>query len=435
MADTVQTADTPDRPDPLTAPIEAVDTFDATFLQDPYPFYARTRAEAPVYRDPKSGVIMVATYDLVREVNTKPRIFSNKFGERLRAGGINAPDPEEIAIMSEGLAVVDTMLTADPPEHTRYRKLAMKAFTYKRVLKMTEYVGDLVHDLIDAMPEGGCEFKSGFAAKLPMYVISDALGVPRDKFATFEGWSNAFIAQLSGVADKPTRLWAARQIVDFQKYFIGVIEEKRANPGDDVISDLVHADLAEEGDARKMEYPELLSILQQLLVAGNETTAHTITAGIKFLLANPDQYEMARSDPGHTANLVEESLRYLSPTNNMWRVATEDAEIGGLPVKAGDLILLRYGSANRDAAKFDDPDQFDITRENAGDHLAFGAGIHTCLGAQLARKEMATAFPILLDRLDNLRLDESKGDLIYLPSILMRGVVNLNVLYDKRPRH
>ncbi|MEO0981293.1 MAG: cytochrome P450 [Pseudomonadota bacterium] len=427
MADTV-------RLDPLNSPIEDVDTFDAGFLQDPYPFYARTRAEAPVYRDPKSGVVMVATYDLIREVNAKPRVFSNKFGERLRAGGINAPDAEEVAIMSEGWKTVDTMLTADPPEHTRYRKLAMKAFTYKRVLQMTEYVDDLVHDLVDAMPDSGCELKSAFASKLPMYVISDALGVPRERFEAFEQWSNSFIAQLSGVADKETRLWAARNIVDFQKYFVDVIEEKRANPSDDVISDLVHADLAEEGDARKMTYEELLSILQQLLVAGNETTAHTITAGINYLLQFPEQLEKFKADPTLTENLVEEALRYLTPTNNMWRVATEDAEIGGVTVKKGDLVLLRYGSGNRDGDKFDDPDAFNITRENAKDHLAFGAGIHTCLGAQLARKEMVSAFPILIERLQNLRLDRSKGELVYLPSILMRGVVNLNVLYDKAPR-
>lgn len=415
----------------LKCPIEEVNTFDPGFLQDPYPFYARTRKEAPVYRDPKSNVIIVATYDLIREVNTKPKLFSNKFGEQLRSGGASDADPDELAILGEGVQIVDTMLTADPPEHTRYRKLAMKAFTYKRVLQMTEYVDKTINDLIDAMPEGGCEFKANFASKLPMYVISDALGVPRDKFNLFEQWSDAFIVQLSGVADKETRLWAARNIVDFQNYFIEVIEEKRKNPGDDVISDLVHADLAEEGDMRKMEYNELLSILQQLLVAGNETTAHTITAGISYLLANPVQMKKVQEDPSLIPNLVEETLRYLSPTNNMWRVATDTAEIGGVPVEKGDLILLRYGSGNRDSSKFENADSFDVTRNNAKDHLAFGAGIHTCLGAQLARKEMAAAFPIILNRLQNLRLDESKGDIQYVPSILMRGVINLHVLYDK----
>lgn len=427
MADTAA----PAPQDVLKCPIHEVDTFDAGFLQDPHPFYRRLRDEAPVFRDPKNNVVYVSTYDLIREVNSKPMIFSNKFGEQLRAGGVREQDEEELEIIKQGWIVVDTMLTADPPEHTRYRKLAMKAFTYKRVLAMGEYVDTLIHELIDAMPEGGCEFKSSFASKLPMFVIADALGVPREKFDQFEEWSNAFVLQLSGMADKNGRLWAASKILEFQKYFVSVIEEKRANPTEDVISDLVHADLAEEGDERKMTYEELLSILQQLLVAGNETTAHTLTAGIYYLLQNPDQMQRLIDDPSLTPNFVEETLRYLSPTNNMWRVATKDTEIDGVPIKKNDLILVRYGSGNRDDKKFPEGDKFDIARENAGDHLAFGAGVHTCLGAQLARKEMITAFPIILSRLKNLKLDTSKGELQYLPSILMRGVFNLPVTYDK----
>lgn len=427
-------SNTTDTRDILSCPIHEVDTFDAGFLQDPYPFYARTRKEAPVYRHPESGIVFVSTYELIRYVASKPLLYSNKFAEKMQPDRSSKMLDEEKEILAKGWIVADTMLTADPPEHTRYRKLAMKAFTYRRVSQMTEYVEDLVHDLIDAMPENGCEFKAAFASKLPMYVISDALGVPRSQFDKFESWSNAFVALLSGLADDETRIWAARNILEFQQYFVEVIEQKRANPTDDVISDLVHADLASEGDPRKMTYEELLSILQQLLVAGNETTAHTLTAGVKFLLENPEQLERLKADPTLAENTVEEVLRYLSPTNNMWRVVTGDDELGGVKVKAGDLILLRYGSGNRDEDQFTQPDNFDIHRENAKEHLAFGAGIHTCLGSQLARKEMIIAFPIIFDRLQNLALDKSKGDLVYIPSVLLRGVMNLNVSYTKRPR-
>ena len=297
---------------------------------------------------------------------------------------------------------------------------------------MGEYVADLVHQLIDDLPSSGAlEFKSGFANKLPMFVIADSLGVPREHFDRFEHWSDAFIVQLSGVADKEQRLWAARTVVEFQKYFAEVIEEKRANPTEDVISDLVHADLAEEGDNRKMEYVELLSILQQLLVAGNETTAHTLTAGLYYLLKHPKQMAALRADPSLIDNFVEETLRYLSPTNNMWRVATQDTEIGGVSVKKNDLLLIRFGSGNRDAEKFDDANTFDLTRENAKEHLAFGAGIHTCIGAQLARKELQVAFSILLERLKSITISPSQGDLVYLPSVLLRGVLELNIEYEK----
>ncbi len=417
--------------DQARCPLHEINAFDPEILQDPYPYFARLRSEAPVYRDPNTGIVSVSTYDLINKVNTQPKIFSNNFGEQLRSGSTTQIDPDEMAILSEGVIVKNTMLTADPPDHTRYRKLSMKAFTYKRVDGMGEYVARVTNALIDGFAKDGhCEFKSAFANHLPMTMIADALGVPRADMDRFHLWSEAFVAQLGGVAEKNARLDAARKIVEFQKYFIGKIEEKRAHPTEDIISDLVHADLSEEGDPRKMDYSELLSIMQQLLVAGNETTAHTLTAGLYYLISNPDQMTRLKSDPSLFPNFVEETLRYLTPTNNMWRVATQDAEIGGVEVKKGQLILLRYGSANRDDAHFPDADKFDVARDNAKTHLAFGSGIHTCIGAQLARKEMNIAFPILLDRLKNLKLADGKNSFRYSPNILLRGVLELHITFD-----
>ncbi|HWA63311.1 MAG TPA: cytochrome P450 [Caulobacteraceae bacterium] len=423
--------DHPGALDVRTCPLEKINAFDPELLQDPYPYFARLRSEAPVYRDPVTGVVSVATYDLVMEVNRQPLVFSNDFSTQLRSGSTQGIDQDELAILSEGWPVANTMLTADPPAHTRYRKLSAKAFTYKRVEGMGDYVAKVANDLIDTFAGAGqCEFKSAFANHLPMTVIADCLGVPRADMDRFHQWSDAFIVQLGGVSDKAARLDAARKIVEFQRYFVGKIEEKRANPTDDIISDLVHADLAEEGDPRKMEYGELLSILQQLLVAGNETTAHSLTAGLYYLISNPEQLARVKADPELIPGFVEETLRFLTPTNNMWRVATRDAEIGGFPVKAGEMILVRYGSANRDESHFPGADRFDVTRENARSHLAFGAGIHTCIGAPLARKEMMTAFPILLQRLKNLRFQEGKNTFRYSPNILLRGVLELHLAFD-----
>jgi cytochrome P450 len=179
-----------------------------------------------------------------------------------------------------------------------------------------------------------------------------------------------------------------------------------------------------------LDYSELLSILQQLLVAGNETTAHTLTAGLYYLISNPSQMAKVLADPDLIPGLVEETLRHLSPSNNMWRVATREAEIGGVTVQAGDKILVRYGSANRDASHFVDPDRFDVTREDARSHLAFGAGIHSCIGAQLARKEMVTAFPMILERLKNLRFAQGVNAFRYSPNVLLRGVEELHLEFD-----
>jgi cytochrome P450 len=417
--------------DMRTCPLHQINAFDPNVLQDPYPYFKRLRDEAPVYRDPNTGIVSVSTYDLIMEVNRQPLIFSNDFGAQLRSGSVDDTAADEMAILSKGVAVANTMLTADPPAHTRYRKLAGKAFTFKQADGMGDYVAQVTNDLIDQfIGDGRCEFKSAFANHLPMTVIADALGVPREDMDRFHRWSDAFVVQLGGVSDKPTRLEAARRIVEFQTYFIEKIEQKRAQPTNDVISDLVHADLAEEGDPRKMDYAELLSILQQLLVAGNETTAHTLTAGLYYLISNPDQLAKVQADPSLTEGMIEETLRYLTPTNNMWRVATQDAEIGGVPVKKGEMILVRYGSGNRDERHFKEPDRFDITRADSRSHLAFGAGIHTCLGAPLARKEMQVAFPIILERLKNLRFQDGANTFRYSPNILLRGVLELHIAFD-----
>lgn len=419
------------KPDVAACPLSQINAFDPELLQDPYPYFARLRAEAPVFRDPNTGIVSVSTYDLIMEVNRQPLVFSNDFSAALRSGSTQGVDADEMVILSKGWPVTNTMLTADPPAHTRYRKMAAKAFTFKRVERMGDYVAQVTNALIDTFAgDGRCEFKSAFANHLPMTIIADSLGVPRSDMDRFHQWSDAFVVQLGGISDKAARIDAAEKIVEFQRYFVEKIEEKRAAPTDDIISDLVHADLSEEGDPRKMDYSELLSILQQLLVAGNETTAHSLTAGLYYLISNPDQLARVKADPELIPGFVEETLRYLTPTNNMWRVATRDAEIGGFPVKAGEMILVRYGSGNRDDAHFPHPDQFDVARDNARSHLAFGAGIHTCIGASLARKEMVTAFPILLQRLKNLRFQDGRNSFRYSPNILLRGVLELHLAFD-----
>ena len=417
--------------DMATCPLAEVNIFDPDLLQDPHLYYRRLRTEAPVFRDPKTGIVSVATYDLIMEVNRQPLMFSNNFGGQMR-GSMGQMDAEEAQVASEGIQVANTMLTADPPVHTRYRKLSMKAFTHKRVEEMGAYVAKVANELIDGFIEnGGCEFKSTFANHLPMTVIADSLGAPRSDMDLFHRWSDAFVVQLGGISDRAARLQASRQINEFQRYFIGIIEAKRAHPTEDVISDLVHATLAEEGDPRTMDYSELLSIIQQLLVAGNETTAHTLTAGMYHLISDPALLARVLANRDLIPGFVEETLRLLTPTNNMWRVAMKDAEIGGFHIRQGEMILVRYGSGNRDDHRFPDPDRFDAERADARDHLAFGAGIHTCIGAQLARKEMVTAFGIVLDRLKHPRFAKGQGAIRYTPNILLRGVEALQIEFAR----
>jgi cytochrome P450 len=260
-------------------------------------------------------------------------------------------------------------------------------------------------------------------------VIAEQLGVPLSDYELFKSWSDAFVAQLSGMTSPDEELAAAKLILEYQHYFAEKLNERRKNPQDDIISAIVHAKLEDE---LPLDTPEMLSIIQQLLVAGNETTTHSIAEAVLLLIEYPDQHEKLKADPDLIPNLVEEVLRLATPTANMWRVVTKDTDINGVPVKAGSMIQIRFSSANRDEAVFQAPQEFDVTRENARSNIAFGHGVHMCIGASLARKEMEVAFRVLLQRLDNLALDCEPEKLFYPPNVLLRGLSRLPITFTAR---
>jgi cytochrome P450 len=406
--------------------------FDPAVLASPHAYYRALRAEAPVYRDPFVGLYHVATYDRVLEVLRDPATYSSRFAPAMGAGALAglAGDPELAALAEKAYPAVDTMLTADPPEHRRFRGLVSKAFTPRRVDALGPGVEALAEELIDGFAaDGRCELLARFAVPLPLTVIADQLGVPRADLAKFKRWTDGFTAQLSGLASGEDAKEAVRRIVEFQCYFAERVEEARRAPREDLISDLVRARL--EGE-RPLDMPETLSILQQLLVAGNETTAAAIAEGVLLLVRHPDQLRRVREDASLVPNLVEEVLRLASPTASMFRKATRDTVLGGVAIPAGAMLLLRFAAANRDEARFLEPDRFDVCRENAAEHLAFGHGIHFCIGAALARREMQAAFGALLGRLDGLCLAAGSPEPRYKPSVLLHGLAELHVGFERR---
>jgi cytochrome P450 len=413
-----------------TRPLEDIDATSPEILQDPYSYYDRLRAEAPVFRDPKTGIVSVSTYDLVLEVNKKPKLFSSEFGDLLSQGGTGQRDPEEVAISARGLGRSDTMLTADPPAHTRYKRIAMKAFPLARVQAMTPYIAEVSNMLIDRfIASGEVEFKSQFADQLPSIVIIDAIGASRDEIPQFLHWLKGTIGLLNGNANREQRLDYAQRLVDLQRYMVGAMAERRKHPTGDVVSDIVHARVADEGD-RHLNDDEAFSIINQILTAGQEATAHALTYAVYQLLRNPSQLAKVKADRSLVPNLVEETVRHLTPSHNMWRIVKEDTELGGVALKAGEPMWLRYGSANRDEARFPNAADFDVARANAREHLAFGAGIHTCLGMALARQEMCTALPIILDRLRKLRFEDGENSFQFGPSPILRGATSLKLRFD-----
>jgi cytochrome P450 len=414
--------------------MESLEQIDATSpgnLKDPYPYYDRLRHEAPVFRDPKTGIVSVSTYDLAFEVNKRPKQFSSNFATLLGSGGAGSLSAEEEAILAEGLRPCDTLLTADPPFHARYKRIAMQALPYARIAGMAPYIAEVSHALVDRfIADGKVEFKSQFAEMLPGIVIADALGVPREDIPMFQKWVRSAILRVNGNAKPEERPALARDAIEMQRYFLRIMAERRERPGDDIVSGLLKASMDAEAGERSLDEAEIFSIIQQIFSAGQEATAHALTYALVQLLSHPEQLDAVVADHSLVVNMVEETVRHLSPSHNMWRIVKEDTQLGGVMLKAGEPMLIRYGSANRDETKFSDAGQFDVRRENAKSHIAFGAGVHTCLGMHLARLEMVTALPIVLKRLENLRFADSAHPFEFAASPILRGVQSLQLVFD-----
>ncbi len=406
--------------------------FDEKVLNCPYDFYQTLQEQAPVYQLPDTNIFMVTRHEDIKKLLKDTDTYSNNFNHLLKGP---EPAPEVTAIYAKAWEPVDTMITADPPRHKTYRTLVNKVFNAKRVNAMEDYMKNIVDELIDGfIDKGEIDFVHEFTMPLPVYVIADQLGVPRVDLKDFKKWSDSFARRLSQMATPEEQIEDAENIVAFQFYMADMIEKRRAEPKDDMISDLVVTEIEDpdNGEVRRLNMEELHSVLQQLMVAGNETTTSAITGGIVSLIRNPEQMKDLQAHPEKIPNAVEEILRMESPSAGMWRVVKKDAEVHGVKIPKDSLVMLRYHAANRDRALFDEPNDIDIDRGNAGDHIAFGQGIHFCPGAMLARKEMVVAFVGLLARLDNIQLVEEKSDLDYWPNIVLRGMKSVHIKFDKR---
>jgi len=396
-------------------------------LVDPFDYY-REAHEAGVKLEfvAEANAWVVYSYELVSEVTAKPEIYSNDF-----ASLMGAADDEIDAILAEGWDNPPTMLNADHSIHTRNRKLVNLAFSAPRVNAIEADMRKKSIELIAKMAEKGSgDFVEDFAIPLPVAMIAQQIGLDNDP-KQVKDWSDAAVDRFSQLISRERELECARSFVDYQRYMKGLIDDRRANGGDDLLTDLVEARV--EGETPLTD-EEIMSIMQQFMVAGNETTTSTIAGGLLQLIRNPDQMAKAKAaaggrDPKLIQNMVEEMLRYESPSAGIWRVVKEDVELGGEKIAAGSMLQVRYAAANRDPAKFEDPDAFLIDRKNARAHLAFGKGPHMCVGNMLSRKEMFVAFDELLERLDNFQLAD-EGGITVLPNIMLRGVTKLPITYE-----
>lgn len=380
------------------------------FTRDPFPVYAALRARGPVHRVrlPEGHTAwLVVGYEAGRAALADPSL-SKDWG--------NVSPELGIARISSGVS----MLSADPPLHTRLRKLVAREFTMRRVERLAPRVQQITDDLLEGMlPRGGADLVDTFSFPLPIAVICELLGVPFLARDSFRDWSNTALSS----SDKTEREAAAGRLT---QYLVGLLAEKRERPGDDLMSDLIHAADAEDDD--RLTPDELIGMAWLLLVAGHETTVNLISSGVLALLTHPEQLALLRAEPGRINDAVEEMLRYDGPVETpTYRFTTQPYEIGGTTVPGGgQLVLVAMSDANRDPAHFPDPDRFDIRRDTRG-HLAFGHGIHFCLGAPLARLEARIAIRSLLERCPDLALDAHPAALAWRGGLLIRGPERLPV--------
>ena len=400
---------------PQTAPIE-FNPLSPEFIRDPYPFYHRLRAAAPIFRTP-FGPYLASRYEDVALVLRDKR-FGKDFDARMvgRHGKTVFDEPIYAAVRL-------WMLERDPPDHTRLRGLVVKAFTARTVEEMRPRIQAIVDQAIDAvLPQGRMDLIEDFAFRLPVTIICDMLGIPEDHREVFYKSSRDGGRLLDPVPLTPEEIEKGNAgNMMAQMYFQQLFDLRRKTPGDDLITQLLQA----EEDGSKLTNEELTANIILLFGAGHETTVNLIGNGLLALHRNPDQLALLKSNPALITNAIEEFLRYDSSVQMTGRVALEDIEdLGGKKIPKGDSVLCLLGSANRDPAVYPDrPDRLDITRPNVRP-LSFGGGIHFCLGAQLARIEAEVAISTLLRRLPELKLDDAENPQ-WRPTFVLRGLKEL----------
>ncbi|MBT2458009.1 cytochrome P450 [Streptomyces sp. ISL-86] len=397
----------------FTAVFEDLSALGQDFVDDPHPVYARLRAKGPVHRarSAASGEFwLVVGHEEARAALTDARLSNDiRHSSTWKDDGGN----------SIGLNMVQT----DPPQHTRLRKLVAKDFTARRIEALRPRVQQITDELLDAMvPSGRADLVDAFALPLPLAVICELLGVPATDRKRFNDW----YLESTDFA-KPEAAMAAAQAMT--GYLAELIEAKRREPGDDLLSALARSvdDAGEEADRLSTE--EMLGMAFLLLVAGYETAASVLSSGTLALLRHPEQLAALRADWSLLDNAVEEMLRYEGPVETTaFRYTKEPVEIGGVSIPQGESVAVVLAAASRDPQRFAEPDRFDIHRDTRG-HMAFGHGIHHCLGAPLARMQAAVAFRALLERCPGLALDIDPDALTWRPSMMLRGLHQLPVTW------
>lgn len=399
---------------------------DVEVKKNPHAAQHRLREAGPLYFDNTCGMYMVLGYNEVREILSDPQTFSSMTGLLL----VKQSDTQEKinAVFEEhGFLPINTLVVADPPEHTYHRSLLNKAFNATAFKRMESFVDATVTRLVrDFVTRGGGNFYKEIAAPLPSFVVADMLGLDISDFAKFRTWTDAVVSEANPDNSDERQIEITRTICELQQYVSRKADEYIAQPKPCVLSDIVNAEV----DGRRLSRRELVSIFT-ILIAGSHDTTTSALCSVMYRLATDHQLQdRTRSNPPIIKGFVEEALRIDSPVAGLFRRATRDTEVAGVSIPEGTLLMLRYGAANRDPAMFPDPDTFDPERKNAARHLAFGYGIHHCLGNVLARAEIRLVTTRLLEATRTIGLSGGKQDVGWLTDFIVYGPNDLSLTVE-----
>jgi len=423
------------------AGVDGVDFFmDRGVVADPYPYLEALQARCPVVREPHHGVYMVTGWEEAVQVAGDADRFSSCVSVTGPFPGFPVPIegrddvPELIAEHRAELPMSDQLPTLDPPTHTDHRALLMRLITPKRLKENEDAMWTLVDRALDDYLVGsGGEFISGFAGPFTLLVIADLLGVPDADRAEFVAEMRGGGHEGGGVGSVSGRSLAHSPLEYLYEKFSAYIEDRRANPRGDVLSEMAAATFP---DGSVPDAGDVARVAANLYSAGQETTVRLLSAALQVLGERPDIQQQLRADRSKVGNFIEEALRYEGPVKGDFRMATQPVTVGGVDVPAGATLMVVNAAANRDPRRFVEPSTFDPVRSNARQHIAFGRGIHTCPGAPLARAEARTALERLLDRTTDIRIDEAyhgpAGDrrYKYVPTYILRGLTELHLEFD-----
>lgn len=370
------------------------------FLQNPYPTYRQLREEAPIFWSEKSKYWLITRYEDVHSI-----LKDMSYEKQLQRWKQVNPMMKMIPEVSK---LIDTrskwMLNMNPPDHTRLRGLVNRAFTPKMVNEMRPHIQEIADYIIDRLQDKEeFDLVQDFAFPLPVVVIAEMLGVPREDREQFKKWSHALTDTLEPSPNIDKMKAANKATEELYEYLRPLVAERRKNPKNDLITALAAAE--EEG--KKLTEDELLANCVLILVAGHETTVNLIGNAVRTLLQHPDQLELLKANPDLIGGAIGEVLRFESPVQSTRRLAGETMELNGTKINEGDMLVLLLGAANRDPAMYEEPDTFNIQRDTKK-HMAYGHGIHHCLGSSLADAEGQIAVGTLFKRLPNLRLVDQK---------------------------